>query len=57
MRAIISAAIAVLIGVAALTLAHPGEDKQPPAAASSGSGAADLRSPIAQHVLQNSSVR
>ena len=29
MKAILSAAVALLIGVAALTLAHPGEQKSP----------------------------
>ncbi|HUQ05888.1 MAG TPA: hypothetical protein VM261_25475 [Kofleriaceae bacterium] len=32
MKAIMSAAVALLIGVAALTLAHPGEEKAAPAA-------------------------
>jgi hypothetical protein len=60
MRAILSAALFVLIGTAALVLAHPGEDKAAfrASAPSSPSGpGADLRSPVAQHVLQDSAVR
>lgn len=38
MKAILSAAVALLIGVAALSLAHPGAH-QPPAAASGASAA------------------
>lgn len=53
MKAILSAAIALLIGVAALTLAHPGERTSPSAA----SAPSDLRGPVAQHVLQNPAVR
>jgi hypothetical protein len=54
MKAVLSAAVALLIGVAALTLAHPGEMKAAPGAASAAS---DLRGPIAQHVLQDPAVR
>jgi hypothetical protein len=53
MKAILSAAVALLIGVAALTLAHPGEQTKPSAA----SAPSDLGSPVAQHVLQNPAVR
>jgi hypothetical protein len=54
MRAILSAAVFVMIGTAALVLAHPGENKSSPRASAP---AANLRSTVAQHVLQDSAVR
>src|SRR5690349_11943234 len=58
MRAILSAVVFVLIGTAALVLAHPGEDQPAIRASAERSGpGADLRSAVAQHALQESAVR